>query len=235
MAVGRLPGPEKRSGWTLRSKKRRSIAAVTCDSRSPMRRNPVVASRRTCSFPRPLRGGPAGGPRPMLCLHGTDNAVGPAAWSAWGTGPTAIRQRTRGPRLCDTGSSYPLLARYQPDIRALGWKSGTLKAIWDNRRGLDLLQSLPFVKPGASGAIGHSLGGHNSVFTAVFDDRIQVIVSSCGLDSFPGLLSWRRHGWLPEQGWTQTRYMPRLSAIAAAWRRSPSISRVVAVLGHGRC
>ena len=34
------------------------------------------------------------------------------------------------------------------------------------------------------GAIGHSLGGHNAIFTAAFDPRIRVVISSCGFDSF---------------------------------------------------
>src|SRR5438067_4436776 len=72
-------------------------------------------------------------------------------------------------------------------------------------RGLDLLESLPFVKQGAFGAIGHSLGGHNSVFTAVFDERIKVVVSSCGLDSFTDYFGGNI------KGWTQERYMPRLT------------------------
>ena len=33
---------------------------------------------------------------------------------------------------------YLVLARYQPDLKVLGWQSGTLKAVWDNIRGLDL-------------------------------------------------------------------------------------------------
>ena len=32
--------------------------------------------------------------------------------------------------------NYPLLAKYQPDLKKLGWESGTLKAVWDNIRGL---------------------------------------------------------------------------------------------------
>ena len=99
---------------------------------------------------------------------------------------------------------YPLLADYQPDLGTLGYQSGTMKAIWDNMRGLDLLASLPFVKTNGFGAIGHSLGGHNAVFTAAFDERIQVVVSSCGLDSF---LDYKEGNIT---GWTSQRYMPRL-------------------------
>jgi dienelactone hydrolase len=99
---------------------------------------------------------------------------------------------------------YPLLANYHPDLKALGYQSGTMKAIWDNMRGLDLLESLPFVKTNGFGAIGHSLGGHNSVYTAVFDQRIKVIVSSCGLDSYVDYMDGKI------KGWTSERYMPRL-------------------------
>jgi hypothetical protein len=107
--------------------------------------------------------------------------------------------------------NYPLLAKYQPELNALGWESGTLKAVWDNMRGLDLLETLPFVKKGAFGTIGHSLGGHNSVYTAVLDDRIKVVVSSCGLDSYLDYFQGDEKVWMPQKGWTQTRYMPRLA------------------------
>jgi dienelactone hydrolase len=103
---------------------------------------------------------------------------------------------------------YPLLANYAPDLKKLGYESGTMKAIWDNIRGLDLLDSLPFVQPGAYGAIGHSLGGHNSVYTAVFDPRIKVVVSSCGFDSY------RDYKDGDITGWTSERYMPKLTRYA---------------------
>ena len=99
---------------------------------------------------------------------------------------------------------YPLLADYHPDLKSLGYQSGTMKAIWDNMRGLDLLESLPFVSTNGFGAIGHSLGGHNSVYTAVFDQRIKVIVSSCGLDSYLDYMDGNI------KGRTSERYMPKL-------------------------
>jgi len=148
----------------------------------------------------------------VLALHPTNNDIGHGV--IVGLGGKSNRQYAS--ELAERGyvvlaPSYPLLAKYQPDLKALGWESGTLKAVWDNMRGLDLLESLPFVKPGAFGAIGHSLGGHNSVFTSVFDDRIKVVVSSCGLDSFLDYYNGDEKVWQPEQGWTQTRYMPRLA------------------------
>ena len=107
--------------------------------------------------------------------------------------------------------AYPLMANYQPDLMGLGYQSGTMKAIRDNLRGLDLLESLPFVQKGKFGAIGHSLGGHNAIYTAVFDPRIRVVVSSCGFDSFLDYYGGDPINWQPERGWCQTRYMPRLA------------------------
>jgi dienelactone hydrolase len=148
----------------------------------------------------------------VLCLHGTDNVVGNGTVVGLGSNPNRrYASELAGRGYVTLAPSYPLLARYQPDLKALGWQSGTLKAVWDNIRGLDLLESLPFVKPGAIGAIGHSLGGHNAVFTSVFDDRVKVVVSSCGLDSFLDYYGGDEKVWLPGKGWTQTRYMPRLA------------------------
>jgi len=107
--------------------------------------------------------------------------------------------------------AYPLMANYQPNLKALGYQSGTMKAIHDNIRALDLLETLPFVRKGRYGAIGHSLGGHNAIFTAVFDQRICVIVSSCGFDSFLDYEGGNPAEWQPERGWCQLRYMPRLA------------------------
>jgi len=148
----------------------------------------------------------------VLCLHGTDNVVGHGVVVGLGGKPN----RQYASELAERGyvtfaPNYPQLAKYQPDIKGLGWESGTLKAVWDNIRGLDLLETLPYVKPGKFGAIGHSLGGHNAVYTSVFDDRIQAVVSSCGLDSFPDYYGGDEKRWLPGQGWTQLRYMPRLA------------------------
>src|SRR5207237_3350208 len=119
----------------------------------------------------------------ILCLHGTDNVVGHGVVVGLGRAPNrayALELAERG--YVTLAPSYPLLANYQPDLKKLGWQSGTLKAVWDNMRGLDYLEMLPFVQPGGFGAIGHSLGGHNSVFTAVLDDRINAVISSRGLD-----------------------------------------------------
>src|SRR5262245_29007563 len=93
---------------------------------------------------------------------------------------------------------------YEPDLEKLGYRSTTMKAVWDNIRGIDLLESFPWVQRGGVGAVGHSLGGHNTVYTAVFDGRIKVAVSSCGLDSYVDY----KEGDI--RGWASKYYMPRL-------------------------
>src|SRR5882672_5900222 len=79
-----------------------------------------------------------------------------------------------------------------------------MKAIWDNIRAMDLLDSLPYVERGKYAAIGHSLGGHNSIYTAAFDDRVKIAVTSCGLDSYRDYMKGKI------KGWTSDRYMPKL-------------------------
>jgi dienelactone hydrolase len=143
----------------------------------------------------------------VLSLHPTDNKIGHKVVVGLGGKPNrqyAVELAERG--YVTLAPSYPLLANYQPDLKGLGYQSGSMKAIWDNIRGLDYLETLPFVRPGAFGVIGHSLGGHNSVYTAVFDDRIKAVVSSCGLDSYLDYMNG------DIRGWTSERYMPKLLA-----------------------
>jgi dienelactone hydrolase len=149
----------------------------------------------------------------ILCLHPTEANIGYKV--AVGLGGKPHRDYAR--ELAERGyvtlaPSYPLLANYQPDIVALGYESGTMKAIWDNIRGIDLLESLPYVKADGFGVIGHSLGGHNAVFTAVFDERIKVVVSNSGMDSFSVYFGGDPKRWQAGQGWCQNRYMPKLAA-----------------------
>ena len=110
--------------------------------------------------------------------------------------------------------AYPQLADYSPDILGLGHASGTMKAIWDNVRGLDLLASMPFADTNRIAAIGHSLGGHNALFTAAFDTRILAVAASCSFDSFKDYYDGNPEVWRKGKGWCQVRYMPRLAAYA---------------------
>ena len=147
----------------------------------------------------------------VLALHPTDQKVGHGVVVGLkGTPYPAYANELVERGLVVLAPSYPLLANYQPDLKALGWESGTLKAVWDNMRGLDLLDTTPYVRSGRYAALGHSLGGHNAVFTGVFDQRIAAVISSCGLDSNLDYYGGDEKVWMPEKGWTQTRYIPKL-------------------------
>jgi dienelactone hydrolase len=80
-----------------------------------------------------------------------------------------------------------------------------MKAIWDNMRAIDLLQSLAEVDGERIGCIGHSLGGHNTMFTAAFDPRIKCLISNCGFTRF------HKYYGGALKGWTSDRYMPLIS------------------------
>ncbi len=151
--------------------------------------------------------------RAILCLHPTDNKVGRKV--VLGLGGRA--NRAYAAELAELGfvtiaPAYPLLADYQPDLAKLGYASGTMKAIWDNSRALDLLESLPYVDASRGfGVIGHSLGGHNAIYTAAFEKRIAAVAVSCSFDSFPDYYGGNEKNWVFGRGWCQTRYMPRLA------------------------
>jgi dienelactone hydrolase len=102
---------------------------------------------------------------------------------------------------------YPNFGEYQVDVYAMGYASATMKGIWNHMRAVDLLQSLPQVDSTRIGAAGHSLGGHNSLFLAAFDDRIRAVVTSCGFTSF------RKYMKGDLTGWSHKGYMPRIAEV----------------------
>ncbi len=210
--MGKLPGDEKRGPLDVRIEEETDAGTyirrlITYASEPGGRVPAYLCIPKAALAPNSGKKFPA-----VLCLHGTDNKVGHGV--VVGLGGKANRQYAA--ELAERGfvtlsPSYPLLANYQPDLAALKWESGTLKAVWDNIRGLDLLDSLPYVQSKKYAAIGHSLGGHNAVYTAVFDERIQTVVSSCGLDSYLDYYDGNEKNWFPEKGWCQTRYMLKLA------------------------
>lgn len=91
------------------------------------------------------------------------------------------------------------------------YESGTMKGIFNHMRCVDLLQARDDVDAERIGVIGHSLGGHNSIFAGAFDQRIKVVVSSCGWTLFDSYnagekVSLEYGGRLGP--WAQKRYMP---------------------------
>lgn len=102
---------------------------------------------------------------------------------------------------------YPNFGDYKCDPYAMGYTSATMKGIWNHKRAVDVLASLPEVDPERIGAIGHSLGGHNAIFAALFEPRIKVVISSCGFNAFPYYYKG------DVKGWSHKGYMPRLKDV----------------------
>ena len=108
---------------------------------------------------------------------------------------------------------YPNFGDYKFDPYCSGYESATMKGIWNHMAAVDLLQSLPEVDPERIGCIGHSLGGHNTLFISAFDKRIKVAVTSCGFTSF------NKYYGGDLTGWSHKGYMPR---IAQVYDKDPS-------------
>ena len=147
-------------------------------------------------------------------MHPTDDVVGHrVVVDLGGKANRAYASELAERSFVTLAPAYLHLVQYSPDWAALGYASGTMKAIWDNVRGLDLLERMEEVRTGRVGAIGHSLGGHNVIYTATFDARTAVVVSSCGFDSYQAY----KDGYIT--GWTSSCYMPRLRDYALAASR----------------
>ena len=143
----------------------------------------------------------------MLCLHQTTR-IGkdePA-----GLGPKSDLAYAK--ELAERGyvaiaPDYPNFGEYRVDPYAFGYASASMKGIWNHMRAVDVLAGLPEVDPGRIGAIGHSLGGHNAIFVALFDERIKAVASSCGFNDFPHYFGGKIAGW------SHSGYMPRLRSV----------------------
>lgn len=148
----------------------------------------------------------------MLVLHGTD-PLGKGVVD--GQGGKANRAHAR--ELAERG--YVVIA---PDYPSFGdmkdynfetdrYQSATMQGIFNHMRCIDLLQSRKDVDPAKIGVAGLSLGGHNSMFVAAFDERIKVAVSASGWTQFEyyniGEDAVKRYGGRLGP-WAQTRYMP---------------------------
>lgn len=92
------------------------------------------------------------------------------------------------------------------DFAKDGLDSGTMQGILNHMKCVDYLQSLPMVNQERIGVIGHSLGGHNAIFVAAFDQRLKAIVTSCGWTPFHDYYGGKLAGW------TSDRYMPWLKS-----------------------
>ena len=143
----------------------------------------------------------------ILCLHQTIK-IGKEEPAGLGGSPNlnyALELAKRG--YVTLAPDYPNFGEYSFDPYKNGYLSATMKGIWNHMAAVDLLQSLPEVDPDRIGCIGHSLGGHNTLFLAVFDTRIKAVVTSCGFTSF-----FKYYGG-DLTGWSHKGYMPRIASI----------------------
>jgi dienelactone hydrolase len=202
--MGPLPGGERRVPLDVKTEEevrvgdlvRRKVTYAT----SPGQR--VAAYLFLPPLPKDIRA-PA-----MLCLHPTGE-LGKGIVSGLGGKPNrqyALELAQRG--YVTLAPDYPTFGDYRCEFDPRdGWQSGTMRAVWDNIRSVDLLRTLPQVADERIGAIGHSLGGHNAMFTAVFEPRLKAVVSSCGFTRFHKYYEGNLTGW------TSPRYMPRIMSV----------------------
>ncbi len=150
---------------------------------------------------RPVRSCPG-----VLCLHQTV-AIGKDEPVGLGGKPNlryAAELARRG--YVAIAPDYPNFGTYRVNPYDLGYVSASMKGIWNHQRAVDVLAARPEVDAGRLGVIGHSLGGHNALFAALFDERLRAVVSSCGFNAFPQYYGGNIAGW------SHAGYMPRLRA-----------------------
>ena len=150
----------------------------------------------------------------MVVLHGTGDLGKQLV-----DGCSTLPNRAQAKELALRG--YVVIA---PDYPSMGdlknydfendrYESGTMKGVFNHMRCVDLLQSRKEVDSDRIGIIGHSLGGHNSIFAGAFDERLKVIVSSSGwtlMDYYDiGEEASKIYGGRLGP-WAQDRYMPLL-------------------------
>ncbi len=147
-------------------------------------------------------------PRPaVLCLHPTHKAG-----KGVPTGLASDPGRNFAEELARRGyvtlaPDYPGFGDYRTDPYQLGYASATAKGIWNHMRAIDLLGDLPQVDARRIAVMGHSLGGHNALFLAVFEPRVRAVVTSCGFTAF------RKYKGGNLAGWSHAGYMPRIAAV----------------------
>jgi dienelactone hydrolase len=207
LVMGPLPGEEKRVPLDLRVEE-----SVDAEKYTRQRISYAVEPGGRVPAYLLIPQGLDGTAPAMLCLHQT---VGIGKGEPVGLGGKSNLRYAH--ELAERGyvclaPDYPGFGDYLIDVYSMGYVSATMKGIWNHMRGIDLLQALPEVDDNRIGCIGHSLGGHNTLFVSVFDDRIKVAVTSCGFNRFAKYYGGNLTGW------SHKGYMPR---IASEYARDP--------------
>lgn len=141
----------------------------------------------------------------MLCLHQTTRIGKGEPAGVGGIPDLHYAQELAERGYVTLAPDYPNFGDYYIDPYANGYVSATMKAIRNHMRAVDVLASLKEVAPKRIGCIGHSLGGHNTLFVSAFDERIRAMVSSCGFNSF------KKYYGGNLTGWSHKGYMPRIA------------------------
>jgi len=158
------------------------------------------------------------GPFPVaFCIHPTTAGSGKDRIAGvWGVAPDTPPDASRSYAhelaqrgylvfapdfLTDGERVYPGWKPYhtRPFYEANPEWSAVGKNIWDAMRGIDFLQTVPEADVSRLATIGHSFGGHHSLFIAAFDQRVKCVVSNGGVVSW--LTRGENHWARPLDSW----------------------------------
>ncbi|WP_397568616.1 alpha/beta hydrolase family protein [Schlesneria sp. T3-172] len=196
LAAGPLPGPDFRVPLDVQIQETTQLGTVT---RIKLTYQSDPFDRVPAYLFLPGNGATEKSPA-MLCLHQTFRGGKDEPGGVDGSPSLnyALELARRG--YVTLAPDYPSFGEHRYEFgKQSPYDSGTMKAIWDNIRAVDLLESRPEVDRQRIGTIGHSLGGHNSLFTALFEPRLQVVVTSCGFCRFhkDDVPSWTGPNYMP--------------------------------------
>jgi len=125
----------------------------------------------------------AGEKRPGIIAHHPTAKYGKQTFEGWPNSNFVTELAMQG--FVVIVPDYPTIGESSDvDLANDRYDSGPIRGVYNHMSSVDLLQLLPAVDPDRIGAIGHSLGGRNTVYLMAFDDRVKVGVSSCGWTVF---------------------------------------------------
>jgi Prolyl oligopeptidase family len=140
-----------------------------------------------------------------------------------------------GPELVKQGyvviaPQYPLISSsYAPELDVLGYKSTLMRAIVDNMLSISVARQYCQLDSSRVFAVGHSLGGLNSLLTAFFDTRIQAVVASSAFKC----LAHRTQSDILD--YSNAHYMSRLASYRTAGTEPFDFSEILAALAPRLC
>jgi dienelactone hydrolase len=189
---------------------------------------------------------PASGRAPaIICFYGTTSGAGKdttVGLSGAKPGTPPLRNRSfavdmaeagfvalapdflrDGERLPPSGRPYDTTDFYErfPDWSCVG------KDCWDVQRAVDYLETLPFVAADRIGMVGHSYGGHTTIFAAGLEPRIRAVFASGPVSDFV------LHGahWAAPKGGGASQSLPGMRSYLLEHRAPPvSFAEVTALI-----